>query len=409
MTKKAKLLCIAVAAVFIAAVLFLCVLLHELGHALAIWISGGRIENFSLAFFNAYVTTSTEFTPAAYAWIIISGTLLPLCIFIAVMLFYRPNKKFTKPRTKLFYNFAFIIFAVFFISQILPWMFLIGPVTHDPVMLIDSLKIHPLSVAFTALAVFVGLIALLTVKKLPQRFMQALRENMPLQPENPPAQLEQTPNPEQPPAQFEQPPQPENPPAQPQSTPNPQPQNLPKPATPKKRLLSRLIAAIAASVLTLTGIFSCIAYTYRPAFSYSWKDITQNSSFVGGEYGYGSGGFFYPIKKADTYSVQINMTTGDFVTVIVVGVNSTPRYAVVTAKNKINLKLNVYAIEKDSISIHLYFLHNLYAFEHNFDFYISYYENILITPTSKRYFESLKTVYKPTGGSMRAKFTLRIR
>ncbi|MFN8481915.1 MAG: tetratricopeptide repeat protein [Anaerolineae bacterium] len=62
------------------------VLLHEVGHALAVWQLGGRVVEFNWSFLSGYVVPEGNFTPAGDWWIYFSGNLVSIMLGFAALL-----------------------------------------------------------------------------------------------------------------------------------------------------------------------------------------------------------------------------------------------------------------------------------------------------------------------------------
>ena len=58
------------------------VLLHELGHAIATWQSGGTVADFEWRIFWGYIVPDGDFTPVQKWWIALSGNLVSVLIGI---------------------------------------------------------------------------------------------------------------------------------------------------------------------------------------------------------------------------------------------------------------------------------------------------------------------------------------
>lgn len=71
------------------------VLFHELGHALAVWASGGQVAEFHYRAFWGYVVPIGEFTAQQNWFIAIAGTLASLAFGILVWLFFRRSSSST--------------------------------------------------------------------------------------------------------------------------------------------------------------------------------------------------------------------------------------------------------------------------------------------------------------------------
>ncbi|MFN8499737.1 MAG: tetratricopeptide repeat protein [Anaerolineae bacterium] len=62
------------------------VLLHEVGHALAVWQLGGRVVEFNWSFLSGYVVPEGNFTAAGNWWIYFSGNLVSILLGFAALL-----------------------------------------------------------------------------------------------------------------------------------------------------------------------------------------------------------------------------------------------------------------------------------------------------------------------------------
>lgn len=65
------------------------VFVHEFGHAVAVWLSGGRVESFAYRVFWGYVVPSGQFTPLQDWFISLAGTLGSLLFGLAAWLLLR--------------------------------------------------------------------------------------------------------------------------------------------------------------------------------------------------------------------------------------------------------------------------------------------------------------------------------
>ncbi len=74
------------------------VLLHEVGHALAVWQLGGRVVQFNWSFLSGYVVPEGNFSPAGVWWIYFSGNLVSILLgfgaLLALLVPVRPMVKY---------------------------------------------------------------------------------------------------------------------------------------------------------------------------------------------------------------------------------------------------------------------------------------------------------------------------
>ncbi len=73
------------------------VLLHEVGHALAVWQLGGRVVEFNWSFLSGYVVPEGNFSTAGTWWIYFSGNLVSILLgFAALLLLLFPVRPMVK-------------------------------------------------------------------------------------------------------------------------------------------------------------------------------------------------------------------------------------------------------------------------------------------------------------------------
>mgnify|MGYP005843528865 FL=1 len=61
------------------------VLLHELGHVVAVWLAGGQVVGFGFLFFLGWVEHTGSYTPAELYWIALAGNLVSLGLGLAAL------------------------------------------------------------------------------------------------------------------------------------------------------------------------------------------------------------------------------------------------------------------------------------------------------------------------------------
>lgn len=147
-------------------------LLHELGHCIAVWISGGKVTGFYPFFWDAHMTYEGI---ADSPFINISGSLLPILVALAVLLFYKRSDRFP------WLNILAGVFCTT-IYSLLAWV--VVPLAclfgfYDPgddiTKFLDGTGFHPVAVALAAAFCF-GILWMLFLTKLPVFFGQLNRE-----------------------------------------------------------------------------------------------------------------------------------------------------------------------------------------------------------------------------------------
>lgn len=158
-------------------VLFIYILLHELGHLIVMLSAGATITEFSIV--TAHVSgTGGEYTNLSDLWLHANGTLLPVLTAYIYMLFYKSNSE------KLFYRFisymvGLVSTASMFSWLIIPFMYMGGnaPANHDVTKFVYNFShyFHPLIVSAVA-AIMIGIgIAIMIKKRMIHDFIVAVR------------------------------------------------------------------------------------------------------------------------------------------------------------------------------------------------------------------------------------------
>lgn len=137
-------------------------LLHELGHCIAVWISGGKVTGFHPFFWDAHMSFEGI---ADSPFINISGSLLPILVALAVLLFYKRSEKFP------WLNILAGVFCTTIYSLlawvVVPLVCLFG--FYDPgddiTKFLNGTGFHPAAVALAA-AFCLGILWMLFMKKL---------------------------------------------------------------------------------------------------------------------------------------------------------------------------------------------------------------------------------------------------
>lgn len=137
-------------------------LLHELGHCIAVWISGGKVTGFYPFFWDAHMSFEGI---ADSPFINISGSLLPILVALAVLLFYKRSEKFP------WLNILAGVFCTTIYSLlawvVVPLVYLFG--FYDPgddiTKFLNGTGFHPAAVALAA-AFCLGILWMLFLKKL---------------------------------------------------------------------------------------------------------------------------------------------------------------------------------------------------------------------------------------------------
>lgn len=149
------------------------VLLHELGHCIAVWISGGKVTGFYPFIWDGHMTFEGV---ADSPFINISGSLLPILLAWAVILFYKRSEKFP------WLNILAGVFCTIILSLlawvIVPLAYLFGffyDPTEDITKFLNGTGFHPAAVALAAAFCF-GILWMLFLKKLPVFFGELNKE-----------------------------------------------------------------------------------------------------------------------------------------------------------------------------------------------------------------------------------------
>jgi tetratricopeptide (TPR) repeat protein len=123
------------------------VLIHELFHALAIWLFGGQVVEFAYRVFWGYVVPAGEFSPVQMFFIGLSGTLGSLLFGLAIWLALRHNPS----RTLRYFGLRSFRFQIYFSLLYYPLISLVLPIgdwriiysfTATPYLSIATLLIH---------------------------------------------------------------------------------------------------------------------------------------------------------------------------------------------------------------------------------------------------------------------------
>lgn len=147
-------------------------LLHELGHCIAVWISGGKVTGFYPLFWDAHMSFEGI---ADSPFINISGSLFPILVALAVLLFYKRSDRFP------WLNILAGVFCTT-IYSLLAWV--VVPLAclfgfYDPgddiTKFLNGTGFHPAAVALAAAFCF-GILWMLFLKKLPVFFGQINKE-----------------------------------------------------------------------------------------------------------------------------------------------------------------------------------------------------------------------------------------
>lgn len=147
-------------------------LLHELGHCIAVWISGGKVTGFYPLFWDAHMSFEGI---ADSPFINISGSLFPILVALAVLLFYKRSDRFP------WLNILAGVFCTT-IYSLLAWV--VVPLAclfgfYDPAdditKFVNGTGFHPAAVALAAAFCF-GILWMLFLKKLPVFFGQINKE-----------------------------------------------------------------------------------------------------------------------------------------------------------------------------------------------------------------------------------------
>lgn len=147
-------------------------LLHELGHCIAVWISGGKVTGFYPYFWDAHMTFEGI---ADSPFINISGSLLPIFVALAVLLFYKRSERVP------WLNILAGVFCTTIYSLlawvVVPLAYLFGfyDPTDDITKFLNGTGFHPVAVALAAAFCF-GILWRLFLKKLPVFFGQLNKE-----------------------------------------------------------------------------------------------------------------------------------------------------------------------------------------------------------------------------------------
>lgn len=148
------------------------VLLHELGHCIAVWISGGKVTGFYPFVWDGHMTFEGV---ADSPFIDISGSLLPILVALAVLLFYKRSEKF--PRLNILAGVLCTIILSLLAWVIVPLAYLFGfyDPTEDITKFLNGTGFHPAAVALAAAFCF-GILWMLFLKKLPVFFGEINKE-----------------------------------------------------------------------------------------------------------------------------------------------------------------------------------------------------------------------------------------
>lgn len=147
-------------AIFLCCVPFLSSFLHELGHCIAVWICGGTVTGFHPFGSDAHMTY-TGLGSMSCALVDVAGTILPIMIAAAVLLFYRNSKKHP------LLNILLLIMSAEFLLSGIVWI--IEPILcllnfvnsrEDVIHFIDHTGFHPAAVALCATFVFLSMVFL---------------------------------------------------------------------------------------------------------------------------------------------------------------------------------------------------------------------------------------------------------
>lgn len=147
-------------------------LLHELGHCIAVWISGGKVTGFYPFFWDAHMSFEGI---ADSPFINISGSLLPILLALAVLLFYKRSEKLP------WLNILAGVFCTTIYSLlawiVVPSVYLFGFYApgDDITKFLNGTGLHPAAVALAAAFCF-GILWMLFLKKLPVFFGQLSKE-----------------------------------------------------------------------------------------------------------------------------------------------------------------------------------------------------------------------------------------
>jgi len=136
---------------------FLYTFLHEGGHALAGVLSGGTVTGFNVNFLDlsAHTGMTGEFTPAQTVANNLAGPMLPLLAWLIFILAVPKRVNFALESIKLAGTLTVLNSLLAWI--VIPLLHLAGQAPRDDVTnFLDNSGVHPLGVAFAALACFLG-------------------------------------------------------------------------------------------------------------------------------------------------------------------------------------------------------------------------------------------------------------
>lgn len=141
--------------------------LHELGHCIAVWICGGTVTGFYPFGPDAHMTYEGLPGTLSYALVDVAGTMLPLMIAAAVLLFYRGSKKHS------LLNILLLILSAEFLTPVIIWIeeplfYLLNFADSgdDVIHFLDRTEVHPAAVALCATLILVPMIFLFAKRML---------------------------------------------------------------------------------------------------------------------------------------------------------------------------------------------------------------------------------------------------
>lgn len=147
-------------------------LLHELGHCVAVWISGGKVTGFYPYFGDAHVTFEGI---ADSPFINVSGSLLPVLAALAVLLFYKRSERFPRLNVLAGVFCTLICSLLEWVVVPLAYMFGFYDPTDDITKFLNGTGFHPVATALAAAFCF-GILWTLFLKKLSVFFGQLIKE-----------------------------------------------------------------------------------------------------------------------------------------------------------------------------------------------------------------------------------------
>ena len=153
--------------------LFVCSLIHEIGHAIIAIACGGKISRLKLGF-DAYIETKqTKYNKFTKSLMYANGTIFPNVIILFLLLFYK------KDSMNFLYQFMYFIFFMTFIFSFIPWLIIpllkTYPENDDVTFFIQSSQLNPLSISLVVMFILIGAIILFVNKGMPKTFFHYLR------------------------------------------------------------------------------------------------------------------------------------------------------------------------------------------------------------------------------------------